>query len=143
MFSVSYDEEAALVVSCFSGSSNSDADYELYCASIVELNAKIVVGVLRIAILTVDSDNPIPNASWRKRIAEASADIGPNTLFILVTDRTIVRGILTAINWVRPPTHQWCIVSSFDDALVFAEKVRPDAITALSKLHDECRRQTV
>lgn len=138
MFSVSYDKTAALVVSSFSGPTNSDADYAAYCANIEELKEE-APDLLRIAVLTISSDNPIPNASWRKRIADASADVGANTLFILVSDRPVVRGILTAINWVRPPSYQWSIEKSFDDAIDLVAKHRPDAIARLLELHGDCQ----
>lgn len=140
MFSVSYDKTAALVVSSFSGPTNTDADYAAYCANIEELKAE-ALDLLRIAILTISSDNPMPNASWRKRIADASADVAPNSLFILVSDRPAVRGILTAINWVRPPTYQWAIKKSFGAAIDLAATYRPDAVARLLELHDECRAQ--
>lgn len=140
MFSVSHDESASLVVHYFSGPTNTDADYAAYCSTIESLNADATSELLRIGILTIDSENPMPNASWRKRIADASSDIDPNTLFILVSERPAVRGILTAINWVRPPTYQWSVVKTFEDALALVQEHRPDAVARVKELHEDCLR---
>jgi hypothetical protein len=140
MFSMSSDQTAALVVHYFSGPENSDADYESYCASVAELSKPSFD--LRIGVLAFDAHNPMPNASWRKRIADASADMDPNTMFILVSERPIVRCIMTAINWVRPCTFQWSIVKCFDEALDSVAELRPNAVAGIRRLHDDCRRQS-
>ena len=141
MFTVSEDRSAALVVHYFSDATNSDADYEAYCKSIAQLNTEAPFDLLRLGILAFDSSNPMPNAMWRKRIAEASANIHPNTMFILVSERQVVRGIMTAMNWVRPPTFQWSIVENLDKALDEVAGLRPDAVSSLRRLHEDCRRQ--
>lgn len=141
MFSAAVDEEAFLVVHRFSGPDNADADYEAYCTSIIDLNRMASGSLMRVAILCVDADNPIPNASWRKKIADASANVDPNTLFVLVSDRTVVRGILTALNWLRPPTFHWSITKSFDEALEVVANHRLDAAERLRELRDDCDAQ--
>lgn len=140
MFSVSHDDAASLVVHYLSGPTNTDADYAAYCSTIERLNADATGEFLHIGILTIAPENPMPNASWRKRIADASSDIDPNTLFILVSERPAVRGILTAINWVRPPTYQWCVVKTFEGALDVVREHRPEAVARVKELHEDCLR---
>jgi len=137
MFVEAVDESGGRVVWLFTGRTNSDDDFAQYCASIERLNALEVRG-LRVAVLVVDTGNPMPNARWRKEIADASREVAPNTVFILVGN-ALARGVATAINWIRRPTYELRTAATFTDAAQIAEEWAGEPMPELRSLYVEAR----
>lgn len=124
MFTEAFDEERGLAVWLLSGTSNSDEDYARYVDSIVRLD-RVGVGKHRpVAMLVVDAGNPAPGPAWRRRIAAASSFLKSEPIFMLVTTSTLVRGVLTAINWLRPPSYPFATRATFDEGLHWIEAQR-------------------
>src|SRR5579871_5828259 len=144
MFSMGYDVAFGLAAFLFSGKTNSDADYQAYIEAIEMLKewhedwAKGAIGVV-CGLLVVDAGNPVPDAKWRRRIADASADIKPPALFGLVSESRLVRGTVTAINWIRPPAYTIGIHSTFEDAVAWAERERGTKLPLFHDLLKEAR----
>lgn len=138
MFTLSSDPVEALAVGLMSGRTNSDEDYEAYCRSIRELDVWAVGRDAPAYVLVVDPGNPPPDARWRKRIAEASAELtcvksGARPLFVLVTASVAIRGIVTAISWLRPSQYDVVTCATIEDAVrtLAARRGRPT-----QSLHD-------
>lgn len=126
MYQSSIDVERALLVGLFSGPANTDDDYQRYIDSILDADRQNLVKPRGTAILVVERGNPIPNAQWRKRIADATADLGgKETLFVLCADDPIMSGVATAINWIRPAKYQLKVVSSIPAMLELLRKRGP------------------
>lgn len=145
MFTDALDEEQGLAIWLLSGSSNADADYEALIASFVRANAAVLArGHERPAVLQiVDDGNPIPNAYWRRRIANATAQPhGRDAMFSLVTPSILVRGVVSAINWLRPPRYHIGLHATVDDAIAWVERARPGSDARLRSLYDEARQKT-
>jgi len=67
----------------------------------------------RPVVLVVDRGNPAPPAQWRKRIADATERIrSKDVLFVLCAESPLIRGVVTAINWIRPPRYDVQVVPS-------------------------------
>ena len=98
----------------WTGSDNSDDDYVRWIRAISE----VVREPLATVVMVVEPGNPTPPAIWRKRIADASRQPRPDGLFIMVTISAVVRGALTAINWIRPPTFQIVVCATVTEAAV-------------------------
>ncbi len=118
-----------------------DADHEQYLRDAVRAERECDTSKSAILILCVDADYPRPSAQWRKRIA----DVRNNTpfaqfCFALVTTSALVRGALTAINWLsRPaPGFHAAAFATFDEAKRWAEEKRGAPVPALEQLHREC-----
>ena len=139
MFSQAWDPVDALVVWLFSHEENSDDDYERYIRCIHEMDARGADRELPAAILVVDPGQPAPNAAWRRRIAEASATMKSKALFAVVSESAVVRGVVTAINWIRPPPYEHAVERSFDDAVAWIERRRGRALHNPRKLLAEAR----
>jgi hypothetical protein len=121
------DTHAGLAVWLFTGTSNSDTDYAAYVDCITRQGARLAetAHVDRPAALqVVDEGNPIPGPHWRKAIADASRHIDPRALFGLVTTSTLVRGVVVAINWMRPPPYTVGVHATFDEGVRWVEKHR-------------------
>jgi hypothetical protein len=121
------DTDAGLAVWLFTGASNSDADYAAYVDAITRQRARLAESAhvdRPAALQVVDEGNPIPGPHWRKAIAEASHHIDPRALFGLVTTSTVVRGVVVAINWMRPPPYTVGVHATFDDGVRWVETHR-------------------
>jgi hypothetical protein len=124
----------------FTGSSNTDDDYGRYVASFAIADEACMRGPQPgIGILVVDDGNPVPNAAWRKKMAEASTTLKSNPIVILAAASSVMRGIATAINWIRPPPYEFFATSTFDEAVALAQKRRGEPLTGLHVLLDEAR----
>lgn len=134
------DLNAALLVGRFHGDTNSDEDFERYLASIRDADAAGLMKPGGIAVLLVERGNPMPNARWRRRIADDTANIrAQDALFVLCTEDTLIRGVLTAINWLRPPKYEVRVVGSVDALLELVRTRRPDAAPRAEQMVRELR----
>ena len=144
MYGSRIDPEQGLLIGLFSGADNDDDDYQRYVDSILEADRRTRAGTAQIAILMVDRGNPPPSAKWRKRIADTTAKLRTEgAVFVLCAESPLIRGVLTAINWIRPPPYAVRIVASFDEVLaVVAERrasARAVAIRMLAELRAEAQ----
>jgi hypothetical protein len=119
------DIEAGEVVWLFTGTTNTDADYEGYLASINRLIRVAPVDRRPAGIQVVDPSSPPPNAEWRKRIAEHTRHFPrDDALYCMVTSNTVIRGVLTAINWMRRPNYAFAVRPTFAEAVAFVDAER-------------------
>lgn len=140
MFVYRLDKRRGLMVWLFTGSTNTDDDFARYVASFAIADEACTHGPQPgIGVLVVDDGNPVPNAAWRRRMAEASTKLKSNPIVILATSSSLVRGIATAINWIRPPPYEFFATATFDEAAAIAQKRRGEPLTALHVLLDEAR----
>jgi hypothetical protein len=128
MYASALDPACALLVGRFFGPSNTDDDFARYIKSILDADT---IGLTRpggVAVLLVERGNPMPNAYWRRRIADETAHIqSKDALFVLCTADPLIRGVLTAINWIRPPRYEVKITASVEDTAALLRVRRPDA----------------
>lgn len=134
------DRSRAMAVWYFHGKINSDADYQSYVDSILELKSVLTPEMAGVGLMFVEPENPVPNATWRRRIAEASADIGAGCMYALVCDSLAVRGAATAINWLRPPKYDFRAFAELDEAYAWFQGRHGSGLAAkLRSAMDELR----
>lgn len=133
MFTIEIDERASVAVWLFTGATNDDRDFEAYVASLAKLRTSALRAGVGTGLQWVERGNPPPNATWRRRIAEASASYPPNCVFALVSDSAMIRGIATAINWLRPATYDFTSTATFDEAFQWMAARRDGATLATLK----------
>jgi len=68
----------------------------------------------------------MPNAKWRQRFADAGARVHSDAVFVLITKSAVARGIVTAVNWLRPFRFHYGVVASRQEATRFVCGYRPD-----------------
>lgn len=125
----------------FSGLVNTDADYAAYVDAVRGTLQRCVGRTdLPASILVVDAGNPVPNAAWRKRIAEASAMAPCRMLFAVVSSSVLVRGAITAVNWIRPPPYEASVHDEVESAVRWIEEKRGKRTTIFRALLDIARR---
>ncbi len=59
----------------------------------------------------------------------------------MVSGSLLVRGVVTAINWIRPPAYDFSCFDSFEGAVMWVEERRGRKIAIASKLLAEARAQ--
>ena len=139
MLGLATDLPEALCVWVFTGPHNSDADFEQYLASIRRLDEACRGRELPAGILVADPGNPPPNATWRRRIADETRSLATRPLFAMVTTSLVLRGVVTAINWIRPPPYEFATFERFDDALAWVEARRGRKLAIGQRLLAEAR----
>ena len=141
MFLSSYDPARAAAVFLFTGGSNEDDDFERYLRVTAELAQKTEGHAHPGAILIVDPDNPMPNAAWRKRIAEETADLGDGVHFAFVSPSPLARGVVTAVNWFRRPKYEIETFARFDEAVAWLVARGAAPAHVYEELHRDVRRE--
>jgi hypothetical protein len=134
------DRTFGICVWYFGVTSNSDADFERYVESFAradEIGAAI--SFPSCGLLYVEPENPMPNAKWRKRIAEASRVLKSKPSIVFASPSPLVRGIVTAINWLRPPPFAFQVTSSLDLGIAWLEERRGAKLPRIAELLEECR----
>lgn len=121
------------------GDHNSDADYEAYIETIQQMHREAAGHRMAAAIMVIDPGNPVPDACWRRRIAEASADIPASALFALVSPSRVVQSVVTAVNWMRPPNYTHSVHTTFAQARSWVEDERGESLPELLTLLAEAR----
>jgi hypothetical protein len=139
VISIAFDLPEALCVWVSTGSSNSDADFERYLASIKSFDAACRGRDLPAGILIIDAGNPPPNAAWRRRIADETKSLVSRPLFAMVSTSIFQRGAITAINWIRPPPYEFATFDTFEAAVRWIEERRTRKVTVAEKLLAEAR----
>lgn len=87
-----------------------------------------------ITVLFIEPDAGQPSAQMRKEYAESQERMTADRhVLILVTTSTFVRGVVTAVNWIKPPTVRFKteVCATIDEAIGFAEKERGESVAAV------------
>lgn len=100
-------------------------------------------GTIHILITSIETERP--NANWRKRFSEATANIkSQRYIFALVAPSILIRGVMTAINWLSPPPKHFHLAAhpNKEEAFRWVEKQRGQPIPILDKLYEEALAKT-
>lgn len=145
MFRLAFDTQFVIGIGVFSGNENTDMDFQAYVDSFKRLDdiAYSEPNLRGAYAVIVDPDNPRPNAMWRKKIAEASADLRSNPLVSLITKSAAIRSVITAINWFRPPRYEIRCHESIEASAAWVSAWRNEnVLEIMQKLERECRGST-
>ncbi len=77
-------------------------------------------------MIVQDPGYPLPGPNVRKAVAEMTSPVSFKAITAVVTKNALMRGVHTAMNWLRPKH--------------YAEEVWPDASTAIAWLEREKKR---
>ena len=141
MYEYAYDKHAGVMVGVLARPFTEDDDNQALLDSIAKQQADAPgPGAKAVFVLAVDPQYPQPNARWRRRFAEARDGVRfAKTFFAVVTPEATLRGVLTAVNWIRPTSERLEADSfaTFDEALRWAEEKRGRAARPLRMLMEE------
>lgn len=142
MYEYASSKEPGLYIGIYTGDV-SDDDYARCVNSMTEFERTIrsQPGSLAAVLITDPGVEAVP-ASWRKRMAHFNNSVqAQQYLLAIVTPSSVVRGILTAINWLSPakPGHVRKAHETFADACAWIEKQRGRPEPQLDALHRTTR----
>jgi hypothetical protein len=144
MFFSALDVDAGCAVFLQLAGGDLEADFESLLQAIARADEALWPHPSPIALQIVEADVPVPDARWRRRLAEATTTLqSVHGAYVLVTHSTAVRGAITAINWLRPPPCAYSIHASIAEAVGWAEARRGDRIPALLDLEARLRRASM
>jgi hypothetical protein len=140
------DLEESILVAMHVGVEQSDDDYG---TSLVLLRDVDLAASERqqpfVHIMSVDDEVKLPNASWRKRIADANKKLtAKRYLFAFVTPSALARGTFTAINWLTPwpPGHDTAAFATFPLACAWVRSQTGNVYSKLEAMERDARRQS-
>ncbi|MEW5849814.1 MAG: hypothetical protein AB2A00_13430 [Myxococcota bacterium] len=145
MYRFRIDVNAGCMVGMHEGPTDTDDDYAREVQSLMQLAGTGRKSAPTICVMIYSPETPRPPAHWRQRVADTRAAYeGQQHCFALVTSLVVHRGVLTAMNWQRPPPAGFRVASytEFDDAAEWADrelgtKVKP----VLDRLRTELLRE--
>jgi hypothetical protein len=137
MLDLSLDLGARVLVASMAGGQVA-ADHERVYAAIEDLDRRGRELARPIAmIFVVGPDNPAPDAYWRRRFAEQRKTFGsPHVYLSMVTQSAIMRGVLTAMNWIapEPPNMTSATHATFEESAAWVEVQQGTPRTVLRAL---------
>jgi hypothetical protein len=136
-------ESGSVVVGVYSGP-DTDADHARAIASIVAADAAAVANDEPVVVILVTQrDSASPPPIWRKRMADANQNMRAKAYyFALVSPNGLLRGVLTAINWLNdvPSHHHFEAKATFDEAARWIRKETAGSYPMLESLYERAQR---
>jgi len=135
-------KEKGLYVGIYTGAVG-DEDYAQCLSSMTEFE-RAVRGLPDglVAILVTDPGVEAVPPAWRKRMASFNDNVQASRFLLsIVTPSSLIRGILTAINWLSParPGHQRKAHETFAEACAWIEKIHGRPQPQLAELYHAAR----
>jgi hypothetical protein len=101
VYAFAYDRRRSTLVGVKGGDVCTDVDYQSVIDSVNQLWAEASATPFATFVLVIDPGQESPSPLWRQRIAEARTTTQPFRI-VIVTSSVIMRGVMIAINWIRP-----------------------------------------
>lgn len=84
---------------------------------------------VRMALLIIiDPGHPLPGSVWRRKVAEATGNPVFRPYFAVLTDNPLVKGMLTALSWLRPQRFEAHVTGDEARAVAWLESKRQEAL---------------
>jgi hypothetical protein len=140
MLKISTDLNAHVMVAAMASGQTQEEHGQVY-AAIAELDRGGREHAHPIAfVYLVAPDNSAPDAHWRRRFAEQRRTFGSPRVFLsIVTQSAVIRGVLTAMNWIVPQPRMMTSTThrTFEECATWIEQVQGTPRAVLSRLRDE------
>jgi hypothetical protein len=91
-------------------------------------------------MLVLGPETQAPNAHWRRRYAEQRGTfVAPGVFVSVVTESAVLRGVMTAMSWIRPPPSHVKSVhhATFLEGAQWIEQSQGTPVAALRRLFDQ------
>jgi hypothetical protein len=142
MLHLSFDFEALTMLASMSGVHLS-SDHEKVYAAIEDLDRRGREKSRPIAMVyLVARDNVAPDAHWRRRFAEQRKTFGsPHVYLSIVSQSPVIRGVLTAMNWIAPQPRNMTSAThaTFEESAAWIEHHQGTSRVALRALLNDAQ----
>jgi hypothetical protein len=140
MVNLAYDPALHVLVVYVAGAQDA-SDHEKVIGGIARLDRDGRDHERKVALMLVlgPATQP-PNAHWRRRYAEQrKALVAPRAFISVVTESALLRGVMTAMNWVSPdPPHVKSMHhATFLESAGWIEQSQGTPFASLRRLFDE------
>jgi hypothetical protein len=140
MLKLSTDFNAHVMVAAMASGQTQEEHAQVY-AAIAELDRSGHEHARPIAfVYLVAEDNKAPDAHWRRRFAEQRrAFRSPRVFLSIVTQSAVMRGVLTAMNWIVPQPRIMTSTThaTFAECAAWIEQVQGTPRAVLARLCNE------
>jgi hypothetical protein len=121
----------------------SDAEWQVMYDDVTRMMEDAIRAKQDFILVSISNTNAErPNASWRRKFAELRTknDQLPRALSVIVTSSLLLRGVMTAINWVIPAKakEKTIAVDTFEEGLVWLRNETERPLHYLHGMHREC-----
>ena len=127
---------------CLSEGTLSDADWQRIYNDVVRLLQDSKQAQRDMLMVAIAHNTERPNATWRRKLAELRNQNQqiPRILSVIVTPSLLLRGIITAMNWIVPakPTEQTIAADNFEEAHAWLRQKTQDPLDYLIEMHQQC-----
>lgn len=142
MYFSAYDERSLALVSLQTGTFTEESFERAQAASECLAADSVFRGEAANWVSIIGPNAEPPNASMRKRMADANRNFGALRL-ALVTTSVAHRSVLTAIHWLTPPRHDqlYATCSTFEEAREWVEAQAGIAMPIFAELLGRVQRE--
>jgi hypothetical protein len=141
MLALVYDRPSALLLALLGGAPHAEDEWGQLIDAIRELDRNAAADGLETLLVAVTTpETPRPDATWRRRFAELKLELKAKRRYsALVTTSLLLRGAMTAINWIVPPSRHGEVVvfGTFDEAAAWCVAERGRRRQALYAMLDQ------
>ncbi|MBZ0120937.1 MAG: hypothetical protein K8H88_28340 [Sandaracinaceae bacterium] len=127
------DDGRALLVACLSAGGDEMADFRAHVARMRRVCELARPLKKRAAVLVVlERGHALPDAATRKHVAEQTSDASFDPWLVVVTPNPMLRGVFTALGWLRKAHYESHVVSEPAQAFTWLERQRGEPLPELA-----------
>jgi hypothetical protein len=141
MLRLGYDPEALVLLAIAGLPATPPADYQRIVQTIGRLAQDAAKrGQVAVIVIVVDRDHDVPDAGWRRRIAEAEKRC-QKLRMAMVSESAAARGVVTAIQWITGTraTITRSAHATLPEAIVAIERDVGKRMPRIRELYDAAR----
>lgn len=144
MYTSAFHKELGILVGYFSGTDDTDQDYQGNANDILLLDRECQDNPYGTAlIICTSAETPRPNANRRRIVADANNQTKAHrSLVAVVAPSVLVRGVVTLINWLsHVPNQETSTHSTFEEAVRWMEEKQGRKLPEFFQLLEEAKKK--
>jgi hypothetical protein len=119
----------------------SDEDWTAYAAAIDQMNRSAPRTERPVLLQVLRRNLSVPSPLVRKRLGELRARIRHDAINVIVAESAAIRGVQTALDWLRKPDYDSSTHPDAASAIAHVERVIGRAVPELVELHAAAMRR--
>ncbi len=132
MYSYQHNTEKNLLVCRLYPGGDEDSDFGEHVDRMLEACKAVKPGEPSAAILVIlDTKHSLPSAGMRKKIAQITAAPNFTPSLMIVTKNPMVRGVLTALSWLRKTHYKDNVATTTERGIAWLEEQRKTPLPEL------------
>jgi hypothetical protein len=139
MYTSAADYPTSCLVGVHSGTTSNEEDFHASWLAFDTMNRR-GIAPLAVALLVVDPGDHTPGSKWRQKFAQTRKISRPHRI-AFINNSAIARGVITAIDWLQPPTSQQQVKAwaTLEEGIAWLEGERRESLHILRHLYEAAR----